>query len=52
MAEIPSTALRAGSSLHLKSGCAQDDAPIVGYSANPSINQHQIQQLFDGAIGL
>ena len=25
---------------------------IVVYSANPSINQHQIQQLLDGAIGL
>jgi hypothetical protein len=29
--EIPSTSLRAGSSLRLKSGCAQDDA--VGRSA-------------------
>ena len=27
--EIPSTSLRAGSSLRLKSGCAQDDAAVL-----------------------
>ena len=30
--EIPSTALRAGSSLRLKNGCVQDDSRKIGHA--------------------